>query len=74
MVYRYHFTKGPVGPADMPKGATSVFRHDKPMYNPFFQRKTWGYCEYDHPIQPVDLEKFGLLSEPRNHLPGIMKG
>lgn len=74
MVFRYHFTKGPVGPADMPKGANHVFRHDRPVYNPLFECKTWGHCEYDHPLQQVDLEKFGLLSEPRNHLPGIMKG
>lgn len=74
MNYTYHFTRGPIGPADFPKGPVRVGRYDSGVYDPRFQRETWGFVVYDRPIQREELEKFGLLEDPIVKLRYVCKG
>ena len=74
MNYTYHFTRGPIGPADFPKGPVRVSRYDRGVYDHRFQRETWGFVVYDRPIQREELEKFGLLEDPIVKLRYVCKG
>lgn len=73
MRYRYFCKRGPIGPADLPKDPVRVCRYDRPVYTHQFERDTWGFAEYDHPIQQVDVEKYHLLEDVGNRLRFVPK-
>lgn len=74
MVYRYYFKEPVKSPADMPKGPVKWCIYEKPLYTPQYQRDTWGWVEYDHPIQQCDIDDFRLLVDNRSALRHVMKG
>mgnify|MGYP006916108568 CR=1 FL=1 len=73
-MYRYYFKRGPVGPADFPGRPERICRYNKPEYTRQYERDTWGFAEYDRPIQQVDIDKFHLLEDIGNRLRFVRKG
>lgn len=74
MRYRYFCKRGPIGPADLPKNPVRVCRYDRPVYTHQFERDTWGFAEYDHPLQQCDIDDFRLLVDNWSALRHVMKG
>lgn len=74
MRYRYFCKRGPIGPADLPKNTVRVCRYDRPVYTHQFERDTWGFAEYDHPLQQCDIDDFHLLVDNMAALRFAMKG
>ena len=73
MSYTYYFRE-PQETIKLPEGHTTVRAHREAQWNQQLQCYIFGHAVYPRPLAQDELEQYGLLASPMNHLHAVRKG